>query len=75
MLFAAVLFALALSVSAKAQDGPDVRYRDIKDIYDYSTYSEGPGDWYSPSIAGFISLALPGNGLQPTAGLGLRVTF
>lgn len=43
MLFAAVLFALALSVSAKAQDGPDVRYRDIKDIYDYSTYSEGPG--------------------------------
>lgn len=60
--FIVVLFALAISMSATAQDGYKVRYRDIKDIYDYRTYSVSSEDWYSPSLSGIASFLLPGLG-------------
>lgn len=47
---------------ARAQDDYNVRYRDIKDCYDHTQYSEQDGDRYNPTIAGVASFLVPGLG-------------
>ena len=52
----------AISFTAQAQDDYNVRYRDIKDYYDHTQYSEQDGDRYVTSIAGLASFLVPGLG-------------
>ena len=56
------VFALASLVQANAQVAPDLKYKDLKDIYNPKLYVHQMGDPYSRALPGIASLLIPGLG-------------
>ena len=56
------LFALSISITAHSQVSGNVRYKDIKDLYDISTYDQSVDDRYQTGWAALASFLVPGLG-------------
>ena len=73
-ILAAAVLTLTFSIAAGAQ-GQDIRYRDIKDLYDPKGYVYDFSDPYSPAWSGVASFLIPGLGqcLSNEWGRGLAI--